>query len=633
MPTVQESGPFQEVDLDKTDELPVLDLGSIDSSVKDVNSTARLDLNATTSDTDRHPNINLPALIESVQNAEARIAQQTALQEILERELKESRDRVEESRGEILRLTGETQALRATLAAREDTLAQAMHAVGDRDHQINELRRDHASLAQKLETNAAATAKLNADLSDTRVQIDRGRVELKIAQDSVGALQSQISRGDGALVAAQREADIFKRQATEFLENLRSREWQRSIREDGFREMDAKLAAALTDAAKFESEANSLAAKLDSVSAQLAEREASVRALESALAKASDGSKVQTLALQTSEQTRHELLSQLKANEAAQARHETEFAQLSETVTRHERSIAEERDAKAQLHVQVQSLESAQADNLSRIAELDRSLSEATHQKRLDDEQIQRHLAAIESLRAETATHLSRINHLEAELAATSALLDEVRRPIEAAEADIERLTGALEAKTRELEQSEGEAKKLQVALERSRGALQEREFLIRRLERSANNSAQVLGRLQSSIERLGAPAQPPAAAFESPAAEPFRATLIRSDNGLATTYALGVRTRVGRSPESDVRVDSSSVSRHHALIITGARHAIIEDLNSTNGVIVNGRKVSRHKLKDGDVLTIGEARFKYSDSGSLLPEANPVSFAPPERA
>jgi hypothetical protein len=35
------------------------------------------------------------------------------------------------------------------------------------------------------------------------------------------------------------------------------------------------------------------------------------------------------------------------------------------------------------------------------------------------------------------------------------------------------------------------------------------------------------------------------------------------------------------------------SVSRHHALVLVGPREAIIEDLNSTNGVIVNGRKVS----------------------------------------
>ena len=58
MATLQESGHLQEVDLDKTDELPVLDMAAYDAVQKDTSATARLDLNATTSDTDRHPNIN-----------------------------------------------------------------------------------------------------------------------------------------------------------------------------------------------------------------------------------------------------------------------------------------------------------------------------------------------------------------------------------------------------------------------------------------------------------------------------------------------------------------------------------------------------------------------------------------------
>jgi pSer/pThr/pTyr-binding forkhead associated (FHA) protein len=52
-------------------------------------------------------------------------------------------------------------------------------------------------------------------------------------------------------------------------------------------------------------------------------------------------------------------------------------------------------------------------------------------------------------------------------------------------------------------------------------------------------------------------------------------------------------------------------VSRHHALLLQGARELIIEDLNSTNGVVVNDRKVSRQILRDGDLVTIGEIQFR----------------------
>ena len=55
-------------------------------------------------------------------------------------------------------------------------------------------------------------------------------------------------------------------------------------------------------------------------------------------------------------------------------------------------------------------------------------------------------------------------------------------------------------------------------------------------------------------------------------------------------SHTLGRRTRIGRAPGCELHIDSSSVSRHHALILAPTREAIIEDLNSTNGVILNGR-------------------------------------------
>ena len=636
MATVQESKPLQEIDLEKTDELPVLDMAKFAAAERDAGATVRLDANATTSDTDRDARIDLPALIDSVQQAESRIAQQNAQQEILDRELKTSRDRLEEATREVLRLNGESQALHATLTARETTLAQAMHSVGDRDHQIQELRRDQAGLLQKVEENVATTVRLSADLASARAQILRGGSELQTTRQTIDTLSAQIKSGEITLAAAQREAALFKRQSTEFLENLQSLEWKRSSREDLFREMDARLAAVQGEAAKFEAQVDALGSKLASTESQLQERAQSVRSLEAALATSSDAGKKQISSLEDSERTRQEMLLQLKARDALQTKADAERVQLSESLAARERALHEERETKTHLQVQLQSLEAGQAEHMARIAELDRSLSEAQQQKRLDDEQVQRQLADLESARVELAANRDHISGLESELSATTSLLDEVRRPIESAEADIARLRSDLDAKTQAFDSSEAEVRKLQASLERSRGALEEREFLIRRLERSATNSAQVLGRLQSSIERLGAPAlsaptqmQAHVRAPEAVDPSPYSSVLMRTDNGLGTTYVLSARTRLGRSPESDVRIDSSSVSRHHALIITGAQHAIIEDLNSTNGVIVNGRKVNRHKLKDGDIVVVGDAQFKFSDSGSLLPEPNPVSFAP----
>jgi pSer/pThr/pTyr-binding forkhead associated (FHA) protein len=67
-------------------------------------------------------------------------------------------------------------------------------------------------------------------------------------------------------------------------------------------------------------------------------------------------------------------------------------------------------------------------------------------------------------------------------------------------------------------------------------------------------------------------------------------------------------------------------------MILKGARELIVEDLNSTNGVMVNGRKVTRQLLKDGDVLTVGEIQFRCvlkpksaEGSADLAPAAAPA--------
>ncbi len=159
------------------------------------------------------------------------------------------------------------------------------------------------------------------------------------------------------------------------------------------------------------------------------------------------------------------------------------------------------------------------------------------------------------------------------------------------------------------------------MALERTRGALAEREFLIRRLERSESNNATALGRIQTTMERLGSVA--------APALPERSAELVRIDGDKSTSHVLGRRTRIGRATGCELHIDSSSVSRHHALILLGGRETIIEDLNSTNGVIVNGRHVTRQVLSDGDLLIIGEIHFRYAEKPARRPgELQPAGSA-----
>jgi pSer/pThr/pTyr-binding forkhead associated (FHA) protein len=68
----------------------------------------------------------------------------------------------------------------------------------------------------------------------------------------------------------------------------------------------------------------------------------------------------------------------------------------------------------------------------------------------------------------------------------------------------------------------------------------------------------------------------------------------------------------VGRRPENDIRIENPAISGQHCQIINILNDSFIEDLNSTNGTIVNDRPVKKHALANGDVIKLGEHQLKY---------------------
>jgi DNA-binding winged helix-turn-helix (wHTH) protein len=69
----------------------------------------------------------------------------------------------------------------------------------------------------------------------------------------------------------------------------------------------------------------------------------------------------------------------------------------------------------------------------------------------------------------------------------------------------------------------------------------------------------------------------------------------------------------VGRSADAAVFVDDSGVSRHHARIIVDARGAMLEDLESKNGTILDGRPVQAPTpLVDGSLIVVGATALRF---------------------
>lgn len=82
---------------------------------------------------------------------------------------------------------------------------------------------------------------------------------------------------------------------------------------------------------------------------------------------------------------------------------------------------------------------------------------------------------------------------------------------------------------------------------------------------------------------------------------------LWRTEEGRVVVLAVDRDRVIGRGAESDLCFSSPRVSRRHCIVRpAGGSEAEVEDLGSSNGTFVNGERVQRHMLHDGDTIEVG---------------------------
>jgi pSer/pThr/pTyr-binding forkhead associated (FHA) protein len=74
----------------------------------------------------------------------------------------------------------------------------------------------------------------------------------------------------------------------------------------------------------------------------------------------------------------------------------------------------------------------------------------------------------------------------------------------------------------------------------------------------------------------------------------------------------------IGRSAECDIQLGVPNVSRKHAAVVSHNEEYLIEDLESTNGVFVNGIKVVKCVLRNNDQIEIGGVKLVFNEEKRL---------------
>ncbi len=433
--------------------------------------------------------------------------------------------------------------------------------------QRTRLEDDLKSLATNLRELETRLGARDARVSAVEKELESARAERAVAEQRAGALGQELTDARIALSTARSQLDELTRR-------LEAREAETAAARTQVRERDR------------------------SVEERLAERERALAHAEARLEHLQQQAAAQLEALHSIEGRHGVLHSLLRGLDSEVSRRDSRVEELR-------RELQATRDTEQR---RAGALQSELAVVRSQLDERTGALrqAEARHAER--NALLDAGAARLQELEARVAEQAQLQEALQGQVRASQERIEAADADLRVAEESLRQLEGDVRAKNARIEELTKLNDDWRTTLEEARRAIEERDALIERLEGETARSTALLDSIQHSM-RL------PDEVADGGDGAPEGATrlLIRGDGDGEVVHVLGRRTSIGRTPDNDVQIDTRFVSRHHAMILIGPHQTLIEDLNSTNGVLVNGRRVTRQSLKDGDALVLGKTQFRFT--------------------
>ncbi len=515
-------------------------------------------------------------------------------------ELTQARAAAEQRLGQ---LAGELAAAREELTVVSDRNAQLeqrlTQAARDAEQQQARAARAEAERTQRERAQAAHGAAVITDLHEER----------KRAMAYFESLQTVNTR-----------RDVFENLVTDLTQEARVREsdltrlaQELAAREARVREQDSELAARAARLTRLEQQVTEFGSALAERDTQLRETRREGAALQSSIARLqaqleASGERIRALTAvteqhSTSESQRKSELGRLLAervelttavetaraaasNAAAQAaEHEAALNQRRARVTELETALAAERR-------RAKDLETELADVRGRMDEWGDTLKRVHEERATYQGTVGAAESRAQAAERRAAEQVETLNTVQSQADAHAARVRELEADLTVAEESVHRL--------------ESEARKNGARLEELEKANQQWRATLEEVRHGSSDSG--ADPVLRDAPRHAEESLPPG----SPLPDGATRLLIYSDGGREVVHVLARKTSVGRTPDNDLQIDAKFISRHHAVILAGPAQTIIEDLNSTNGVQVNGRRITRQALEDGDTVSIGRQQYRF---------------------
>lgn len=110
---------------------------------------------------------------------------------------------------------------------------------------------------------------------------------------------------------------------------------------------------------------------------------------------------------------------------------------------------------------------------------------------------------------------------------------------------------------------------------------------------------------------------------------QPLSITFTRGPKQGKSFKILGEEVKIGRGSDNDIVIDDKNLSRHHLALINTNKGLLIKDLNSTNGVFCNRKKVAELLLGPQDEISFGDSTFMLKNAARAHTAASPTPAAP----
>ncbi|MGB6485523.1 MAG: FHA domain-containing protein [Steroidobacteraceae bacterium] len=562
-------------------------------------------------------------LAETNANLEASNGRERTLKETLTDEQEAAHRRVAEldaAQRQAARLAQELADARAAESQRNAALAASGALLEQHSGELEALQRTHATLIADQQRTARELSELETRLRDSETRERNAQRTVDAQKLTHAELTQRAQHESGARERLATELKALQGQLANCVESLHTRESYRAIYQSSLQELDAELAAARLKTAEQEARANQLNAELQSRD----------RGLKDAVRERDEARHLHDTEITQHASERGEGERRLSALESRLAELTAEHADacaqrlaLEATLAAAQQRAEAETVASGAAAERLRELDSAIASrqaeltnarleierNRALLADLTAALLKSqtmfSDQGRLLEER-EAAASAMATSHAEQSAQITMLRGQIEQLTARLATPDAERRTLEERVAELMREAVESESRLTRLESMNSE---LRATVGQLDTLLAERDAELQRATQMASMNAYALGRVQTSIDELGRTLT----TAESASSQAQVSILTRVDNGQNHSVVLRGRTTIGRDRDNDLPLAMRSVSRHHAVLIPGFRTAFVQDLSSTNGVLVNQRRVRCARLEHGDMISFGEAQFRYT--------------------